>query len=266
MKRRLFALILAIAMLSGVAVIATADETKGSIEFQTGAIIINPPDPPPGDDCFCCPDCHPAGTPPCECDPPNELDPRCPCPCTCPDKDDYDRFFMKHRVANNLYFGEHELIAYGTFDSANKLEDNGTDLKYGNHYTTRTGEYTGVEIINQTPGIATISVAIGHFLVDTEPTLTGFELRLIPEAAILRDSTVEPAGGVPITPGPNFRGGSGEPVVLKAGENATSVLIVGSAREVKAAWYGLLDIGISVPRRPGEAQAILTWTGVSAPP
>jgi len=266
MKRRILTLILAIVMLSGVALIATANpptnvprNTDGSIEFKTGAIIINPPPSPPPSDCFCCPICHPAGDPSCTCSPP-VVDPRCPCPCTCADKDDYDKFFMEHRVADNLYFGEHELTVYGTFDSANK-QANAANLP---RYTTRRGEYTGVEIINQTPGIAGISVAIGHFRVGAEQTLTGFELSLRPEAAILRDGS-EPSGGVPIQKGEDFRGDAGFPVVLKANDTAIRILTVGSAREVRAAWYGLFDIEIDTPRHPGLAQATLTWTGENVP-
>jgi len=262
MKRRILTLILAIAMLSGVAIIATADtpgNTQGSIEFRSGSIIITPPDPPPAGDCFCCPTC------PCTCECSGGSDPSC-CPCTCDDKDDYDNFFRKHRVANNLYFGDHSIMAYGIFDSANKLENSA--LKYGDHNTTRTGEYTGVEVENQTPGHARITVSISGFIADVSgtptPTLGGFKLRLLPEAAIMREGTTSGSpltGGVEILPGANFRGGDGELVELTVSGGAVPILIVGPTREVKAAWHGLLDIAIEVPRHPGEAQAILTWTG-----
>ena len=262
MKRKIFALILAIVMLSGVAIIATADETHGSIEFESGSIIINPPDPPPADDCFCCNDC--ACTCECQKNGGTGSTPSC-CPCTCTDKDDYDKFFSKHRVANNLFFGEHELTVFGTFDSANKRNAS-NELIHGDHDTTRTGEYTGVEVVNKTGDTAHISVAISEFTVGTSgpTTLTGFELRLMQEAAILRDDSQQ--GGTPIEHGFIAHGfGGGIDFVLEAGEPAQRILNVGSAREVKAAWFGLFDIEPGTPRQPGVAQATLTWTGVAAP-
>jgi len=161
-------------------------------------------------------------------------------------------------VAKNLYFGQHALTVFGRFDSANRP---GSPQDNEERYTTGIGEYTGVEVINQTTGTTYIKVSISDFKVGSDVTLGGFELRLMQEAAILRDDS--PQGGTEILPGPAFGGGEG--FILQANEAAQSILTVESAREVKAAWYGLLDIEPGISRQVGTAQAILTWTASVAP-
>jgi len=241
MKKKILALAVILAMIVGATNIAIATDTKGSIEFTGGEIIVNPPhipdseDPEDPGDCGCCPDC-------CECDAECEEECVCDCPCgcTCDEKDDYDHFFYKYRVANNLYFGEHDLTVYGDFDSANATQ---TSLK---------GMYTGVEVINLKSGTAQLKVKIDAFKVDgTGPvTLAGAELTLMKQAVLAE------GGGTPYTQGDN--------IVLTPSAGDQNILTVGSGRMVKASWYGILNT-LPGTAAPGTAQATLTWTAVEAP-
>jgi len=264
MKKRLFATILILAMLIGTATIATANApatTYGSIEFKEGQIIINPP---PDDDCLCCEDCHPDNydNGDCDCDwtDPDDKIPgdECPCDCDCDDKDPYDDFWLINRVRQNLYFGIHELTVFGRFDSANIFHENATIATNGED-TTRIGEYTGVEIINQTPETAVISVSIGPFMITpaTGPafeTLQGFDLFLMPSAIAL-------SGTQDANQYAQF-GGLGN--VLENGGGSVEILRVARGREVRAAWSGLLDVEAGT-NDPGFAQANLTWTSMNVP-
>jgi len=249
--KKLIVLILSLALLAGVGSVALANptDTEGSIRFRDGFVIINPPPEPPANDCFCCPPCHTrnAGNGDCDCDdPPGTIDANCPCPCTCGTP--YDRFFREKRVANDLYFGEHQLTIFGTFDSANRA---GSPQENEDRYTTRTGEYTGVEVINQSPDEAHIGVEISPFTVDGPSgpvTLAGSTLKLLEAGA------AEKGGGTP-----SFQG---DGITLTGASQR--ILAVGSAREVRAAWSGelLTLVGTS---RPGRAQAALTWTETVGP-
>ena len=230
MKKRTLTLTLVLALLFSITTIAMASSsTDGSITFTDGTVIIIPPG------CTCCPKC-------CDCDckeDPNNPCDDCPCPCTC-DDEDYDNFFVRLGVENNLYFGEHALTVFGVFDSANKP---GSPQAGENRYTTDVGKYTGVEIINQTANEASIYVSISVFRIDGVPTLDGAELTLVSESAIAQGD------GQAYTK---------ENEVLLSDE-PTVALTVNRGREVKAAWYGLLET-LPGTAEPGDAQAELTWT------
>jgi len=237
MKKKTLALVLVLALTLGAATVtlASAANTNGSIEFEAKGVIINPPGTETDNDCDCsCPDC-------CECDQDcgDDCDCGCPCDCDC-DKEDYNNFFKKHDVKNDLYFGVHELTVYGIFDSANKAELPAED----EHYTGEDGKFTGVEVINKTADLATIGVEISPFVNGLDETLAGAELTMMSEAAIALGTT---AGGYDQKTG----------VALSA--EASLILEVNSGRQVKAAWYGILET-FAGTATPGKAQAALTWT------
>jgi len=249
MKKQILSIIIVLALTIGAATVAVATDTNGSIDFESKGIIIKEPNP---DDCNCCPKCcecsgkcgdgceedHEDGD--CDCD----CDCDCPCECIC-EEIDYDNFFIKLKVDNNLYFGSHELTTYGTFDSANKA---GSPQEGEERFTGIDGKFTGVEIINKSAAEAIIGVEITEFTVDSAPTLDGAELTLMDEAAIVLGGVKEDEEVY-----------TQNQVVLLPGEASSSILYVNSGRAVKAAWYGILltEPGTAIP---GKAQATLTWT------
>jgi len=246
MKKQILAIVLALALTIGAATVALAAYTDGSIDFTSGSIIINEPNP---DDCDCCPIC-------CECDGDCEEGEEgeegcdCDCPCECNCEKDYDNFFRKLGVDNNLYFGSHELTVYGTFDSANKP---GSPIFGEERFTTDDGKFTGVEVINKNAETAKISISISEFKdnggVGTT-TLAGAVLTLMSEDAITRGD------GDPYSQG----------TVVELAPGVTKpILSVDSGREVKAAWYGILatEPGTSTL---GKAQAVMTWEDTTGTP
>jgi len=255
MKKQILAIALALVLTIGVATAALAAETNGSIYFEMGDVIVNPP--PALDDtggCGCCPECcdcggecdvdcnedHGDGPCDCICD--------CDCVCDCDCDKDFDDFFKKLRVDNNLYFGRHELTVYGQFDSANKAGS----PKFGEErYTTSAGKYTGVEVINKSAAEATIEVEISSFKVGGTPTLVGAELTLVAAGAAA-------LGGNDDNPFNQINN-------VRVTDGASTILKVDSGRAVKAAWSGLLETQPGMAA-PGNAQAVLTWTSIAGAP
>jgi len=205
MNRKLTSLILVLALAFTVPTFAIAADsatgtTDGSIEFESGGFIVNPPGET--DDNY----------PP----DPEDPDPKDPNPDD-PDPDNqYNNFFFFNEVEDNLYFGKHDLSVHGIFDSANTEQ------------TTSRGKYTGVEVINNTMTNCKVSVSISVFMVDSEPTLEGAELTLVKKATLASGTTgtafVQTKTSVPLlTPDASYE-----------------ILTVLSARAVKAAWSGSL--------------------------
>jgi len=244
MKRKVLSLLLALALILGTAMLASAANTDGSIEFKGGGIIIIPPK-----DCNCCVNCCV-----CDCDAlvnGNDCECGCPCPCTCDDP--YDSFFWDNGVERNLNFGTHDILINGTFDSANKpgSPQNGQD-----RYTGEAGKYTGVEVLNKTGRDARVDVSISVFMIDgnpAKPTLDGATLTMKYENSIT-DGVFPPDAYNAKTN-----------VVLETGDalgNSGTMLDVGRGVSVKVAWYGIL---FTAPQTsdPGEAQAVLTWDAMN---
>ena len=239
MKKQIISLIMVLSLVLGISsAVSAADagNTSGSIEFKSGGVIINPPG-----SCTCCPKC-------CTCDTCGE-DCECGCPCTCTCEDsEYNNFFVDVGVEDNLVFGEHDLTVNGVFDSANKDPDADDD-----HWTTDAGRFTGIEVKNQTASTAEIRAQIGKFMLNESETLKGFSLTMMKEAAIAQGGSTADVNGVTDAYAQYSN------VKLTGDGAAIQILDVNTARMVKGAWHGLLDV-IPGTAEIGNAQADLTWT------
>jgi len=243
MKKRTLALVLVLALTLGAATVtlASAANTNGSIEFESRGVIIIPPGGGSGSDCGCaCEKC-------CESDRYCDANCNCGCPCDCKcggEEGEYNNFFNKIGVEKDLYFGSHDLTVFGIFDSANNA---GSPQDGQERYTGTDGKFTGVEVINKTAAQAKVGIEIGPFMVGGVQTLAGAELTLKAKDAVTLGATSAYTQGDDI----------------KLTGSTKLILSVNSGRQVRAAWYGVLETfaGTAVP---GKAQALLTWTDATS--
>jgi len=141
MCRKITTIVLVLAMALSLSIIASADQSNGSIEFETGTIVVIPPD--------CC-DCY-------------GEDPADGCTCPCHDFDDPDdsEEYRKFDLGGDLYFGQWKVGAFGTF------------------YSVDQDTHAGVQVINQLTQNAYVQVAITEFVYEgTANTLDGAALTL----------------------------------------------------------------------------------------
>jgi len=235
MRKKTIALLLSLALTLGVAIVALAadDTTEGSIKFKSGDIIILPP---PGPEDPCC-DCF-------------GKEPENDCECLCHEYDKYDDprddpGFKTFDLGANLYFGEWNIGAFGTYDSNNE-----------EHNDTGKNEFTGVYVINQTPNEAKIEVSISEFAYNSTDKLTGATL------------TLKAMDGSPVA-GAGYNIDDSEQKATQKLEQIDDpylILTVPAGARIKAIWYGSLEVPLGSAIYAGTAKAILTWTDATGTP
>ena len=246
-KAVVFTLVLSL-LIGATLSLSYAAKTDGSIDFEAGGVVINPPEGP----CCPCVDDDPCKGGPCKHTP--DCDGPCDCLCHDDDEDDYNNFFLDNNVENNLYFGNHSIREFGRFDSANtgNYNDNGLD-------TTDVGQFTGAEVRNLSGNAFQMGVNISAFYLNgtATTTLNGADLYLI-----AADYAVPV--NYPLSGGFEHKGSASTPIATIADGGTTHVLTVPNANMIKASWSGLLDV-VQGTAQAGKAQAELTWTTFVAP-
>jgi len=259
MKKKIISLTIILAMILGASAIAMANDsadTQGEIRFKDGEIIILPP----GEDCcHCyCPDCGDGcakcdGPCPGGCsDPEKPHGPGEPCDCPCHDATSQ---FKNFNVGENLFFSTWTIGRGGIFDSFDEAQ------------TTAAGKTTGVQVINQTSGIAKISVEVSQFVYEDQDAVM-FEGNVQKPFLKGADLTLVQRGNAANLPGfsPNPALVQGTEIKLLPDGAAMQILTTPAGSAVKASWSGLLDVVPGTALWVGSATAVLTWTDISGTP